>query len=51
MNVYAPIAELVLEQIDACSGLDRLADCLPRLEEIFADWQAGVADRIVAGAG
>ena len=51
MNVYAPIAELVLEQIDARSGLDRLADCIPMLEQAFADWQPGAADRGADGAG
>jgi hypothetical protein len=39
----APIAELVLEEIDARPGLDRLADCLPVLERAFARWQQGGA--------
>jgi hypothetical protein len=30
---------LVLEQIDARPGLDRLADCIPMLEQAFASWQ------------
>jgi hypothetical protein len=34
-----PIAELILDQIDARPGLDRLQDCLPMLEEAFARWQ------------
>jgi hypothetical protein len=34
-----PIVELVLEQIDARAGLDRLADCIPMLEQAFASWQ------------
>jgi hypothetical protein len=41
--VNVPIAELVLEQIDARSGLDRLEACLPLLERAFADWQQGGA--------
>ena len=43
VNGGIPIAELVLEEIDACPGLDRPEACLPKLEEIFADWQAGGA--------
>jgi hypothetical protein len=39
VNVSVPIAELVLEQIDARSGLNRLADCIPMLEQAFASWQ------------
>ena len=35
-----PIAKIVQDEIDARSGLDHLADCLPRLEQVFIDWQA-----------
>jgi len=35
VNGGIPIAELVLEEIDACPGLDRPEACLPKLEEIF----------------
>jgi hypothetical protein len=34
-----PIAELVLDQIDARAGLDRLEDCLHMIERAFASWQ------------
>jgi hypothetical protein len=34
-----PIAELVLDQIVARAGLDRLEDCIPMLEQAFARWQ------------
>jgi hypothetical protein len=34
-----PISALVLDQIDARPGLDRLADCVPMLESAFASWQ------------
>src|SRR6476646_6726436 len=43
VNGGIPIAELVLEEIDAWPGRDRPEACLPKLEEIFADWQAGGA--------
>jgi hypothetical protein len=35
----APIAELILDEIDARAGLDRLQDCLPKLEEVFERWR------------
>jgi hypothetical protein len=39
VNGGIPIAELMLEQIDARSGLDRLEACLPWLEKVYASWQ------------
>ena len=36
---YLPIFKLVLENIDARPGLDRLQACLPVLERAFARWQ------------
>src|SRR5258706_15767093 len=36
----APLAELVLDRIDAVSGLDQLETCLPWLEKVYANWQA-----------
>jgi hypothetical protein len=39
-----PISELVWDEIDSRPGLDKLADCLPMLEQAFASWQqAGAA--------
>ena len=34
-----PISELVWDEIDSRPGLDKLADCLPMLEQAFASWQ------------
>ena len=33
------VAEQVEDQIDARPGRDRLADCIPMLEQAFASWQ------------
>jgi hypothetical protein len=35
-----PLAELVLDQIDASPGLDQLEACIPWLEKVYAIWQA-----------
>ena len=34
-----PIAELVLDELDAVSGLDQLEGCLPWLEKVYVSWQ------------
>jgi len=34
-----PIAELVLDELDAVSGLDQLEACLPWLEKVYVSWQ------------
>ena len=43
MSGCIPITALVLKEIDARSGLDRLEACLPLLEQAFASWQANGA--------
>src|SRR4029077_19926704 len=35
-----PIAELVLDELDAVSGLDQLEACLPWLEKVYTSWQS-----------
>jgi hypothetical protein len=49
-----PIAELVLDATDDRTALDRLSDCIPMLERVFADWQqsggASNFETIVAAA-
>jgi hypothetical protein len=40
-SACVPIAELVRDEIDARPGLDRLAACIPMLEQAFASWQQG----------
>ena len=40
MSDCAPIADLILDQLDAVSGLDNLETCLPWLEKVYTRWQA-----------
>ena len=40
MSICAPIFELILDELDAVPGLDRLETCLPWLEKVYARWQA-----------
>src|SRR6478672_7804602 len=35
----APITNLILDELDAVPGLDRLEACLPWLEKVYASWQ------------
>ena len=39
MSDCAPISELILDELDAVPGLDRLETCLPWLEKVYARWQ------------
>ena len=39
MSDCAPISELILDELDAVSGLDRLETCLPWLAKVYARWQ------------
>ena len=40
MSDCAPISELILDELDAVSGLDQLEACLPWLEKVYMRWQA-----------
>jgi hypothetical protein len=40
MSDTVPISELILDQLDAVSGLDQLEACIPWLEKVYTRWQA-----------